>query len=159
MRRIKPCSGGASSARNRHCSSERRGNNAFNGPVAQWIRHRPTEPGIAGSSPAGVISQAWQTSVSRKPTPNVVRNQPGIRQVPQPPTPRTAEDSAPQKLAKPKVQMCARQRLTNAGRTSGLKAFNVRAPCRPNLSPNQTLRKQPCTCVQRHVCWKHDVVS
>ena len=22
--------------------------------VAQWIRHRPTEPGIAGSSPAGV---------------------------------------------------------------------------------------------------------
>ena len=26
-----------------------------NGPVAQWIRHRPTEPGIAGSSPAGVM--------------------------------------------------------------------------------------------------------
>ena len=25
------------------------------GPVAQWIRHRPTEPGLAGSSPAGVI--------------------------------------------------------------------------------------------------------
>ena len=25
------------------------------GPVAQWIRHRPTEPGIAGSSAAGVI--------------------------------------------------------------------------------------------------------
>lgn len=25
------------------------------GPVAQWIRHRPTEPGIAGLSPAGVI--------------------------------------------------------------------------------------------------------
>jgi hypothetical protein len=25
------------------------------GPVAQWVRHRPTEPGIAGSSPAGVI--------------------------------------------------------------------------------------------------------
>ena len=24
------------------------------GRVAQWIRHRPTEPGIAGSSPAGV---------------------------------------------------------------------------------------------------------
>ena len=24
------------------------------GPVAQWIRHRPTELGIAGSSPAGV---------------------------------------------------------------------------------------------------------
>ena len=24
------------------------------GLVAQWIRHRPTEPGIAGSSPAGV---------------------------------------------------------------------------------------------------------
>ena len=29
--------------------------NHDNGPVAQWIRHRPTEPGIAGSSPAGVI--------------------------------------------------------------------------------------------------------
>ena len=27
---------------------------SVNGPVAQWIRHRPTEPGIAGSSPAGV---------------------------------------------------------------------------------------------------------
>ena len=27
----------------------------LSGPVAQWIRHRPTEPGIAGSSPAGVI--------------------------------------------------------------------------------------------------------
>ena len=26
------------------------------GPVAQWIRHRPTEPGIASSSPAGVTS-------------------------------------------------------------------------------------------------------
>ena len=25
------------------------------GPVAQWIRHRPTELGIAGSNPAGVI--------------------------------------------------------------------------------------------------------
>ena len=25
------------------------------GPVAQWIRHWPTEPGIAGSSPAGVM--------------------------------------------------------------------------------------------------------
>ena len=29
--------------------------NHASGPVAQWIRHRPTEPGIAGSSPAGVI--------------------------------------------------------------------------------------------------------
>ena len=29
--------------------------NHFIGPVDQWIRHRPTEPGIAGSSPAGVI--------------------------------------------------------------------------------------------------------
>ena len=27
------------------------------GPVAQWIRHRPTEPGNAGSSPAGVTFQ------------------------------------------------------------------------------------------------------
>ena len=25
--------------------------------MAQWIRHRPAEPGIAGSSPAGVIFQ------------------------------------------------------------------------------------------------------
>ena len=25
------------------------------GPVAQWIRRRPTEPETAGSSPAGVI--------------------------------------------------------------------------------------------------------
>ena len=25
------------------------------GPAAQWIRHRPTEPGIAGLSPAGAI--------------------------------------------------------------------------------------------------------
>ena len=24
------------------------------GPVAKWIRHRPTEPGIVGSSPTGV---------------------------------------------------------------------------------------------------------
>ena len=29
------------------------------GPVAQWIRHRPTEPGIAGSSPAGVIVECY----------------------------------------------------------------------------------------------------
>ena len=28
---------------------------SIRGPVAQWIRHRPTEPGIAGSSPAGVM--------------------------------------------------------------------------------------------------------
>ena len=25
------------------------------GPVAQWIRHRPTEPGIVGSSPTRII--------------------------------------------------------------------------------------------------------
>ena len=31
------------------------------GPVAQWIRHRPTELGIVGSSPTGVIAK----SVSR----------------------------------------------------------------------------------------------
>ena len=36
---------------------KRRGTDS--GPVAQWIRHRPTEPGIAGSSPAGVILPAW----------------------------------------------------------------------------------------------------
>ena len=31
------------------------------GPVAQWIRHRPTEPGIAGSNPAGVIVHSGGT--------------------------------------------------------------------------------------------------
>ena len=38
--------------------SRRLNNNLFrfaSGPVAQWIRHRPTEPEIAGSSPAGAI--------------------------------------------------------------------------------------------------------
>ena len=29
--------------------------NASSGPVAQWIRHRPREPGIVGSSPSGVM--------------------------------------------------------------------------------------------------------
>ena len=41
------------------------------GPVAQWIRHRPTEPGIAGSSPAGVIifeSQPCHLHVSSRQT-------------------------------------------------------------------------------------------
>ena len=28
------------------------------GPVAQWIRHRPTEPGIAGSSLPGSVSKS-----------------------------------------------------------------------------------------------------
>ena len=39
------------------CAGTWKGLNYFvlTGPVAQWIRHRPTEPGIAGSSPAGVI--------------------------------------------------------------------------------------------------------
>ena len=40
------------------------------GPVAQWIRHRPTEPGIAGSSPAGVIAllghSNFQTGAARQ---------------------------------------------------------------------------------------------
>ena len=31
------------------------GSQRAQGPVAQWIRHRPTEPGVAGPSPAGVI--------------------------------------------------------------------------------------------------------
>ena len=31
----------------------------LDGPVAQWIRHRPTEQGIAGSSLAGVIAVWW----------------------------------------------------------------------------------------------------
>ena len=29
------------------------------GLMAQWIRHRPTESGITGSSPAGVIAFIW----------------------------------------------------------------------------------------------------
>ena len=37
------------------------------GPVAQWIRHRSTEPGIAGSSPAGVIGYGM---VPHKATPS-----------------------------------------------------------------------------------------
>jgi hypothetical protein len=37
----------------------------FQGPVAQWIRHRPTEPGIAGSSPAGFISP-WHVLILSK---------------------------------------------------------------------------------------------
>lgn len=36
-------------------SSKQHEGTIASGPVAQWIRHRPTEPGIAGSSPAGVI--------------------------------------------------------------------------------------------------------
>ena len=35
------------------------------GPVAQWIRHRPTEPGIAGSSPAGVIGHGVEALMDR----------------------------------------------------------------------------------------------
>ena len=34
------------------------------GPVAQWIRHRPTEPGIVGSSPTGVIVLCQSMPVS-----------------------------------------------------------------------------------------------
>ena len=33
------------------------------GLVAQWIRHRPTEPGIAGSSPAEVIFH-WADAIA-----------------------------------------------------------------------------------------------
>ena len=38
-------------------------------PVAQWIRHWPTEPGIAGSSPAGVICDQlkWSAAGSQAP--------------------------------------------------------------------------------------------
>ena len=38
------------------------------GPVAQWIRRRPTEPGIVGSSPTGVIvsTHFWWRMTSRK---------------------------------------------------------------------------------------------
>ena len=34
------------------------------GPVAQWIRHRPTEPGIVGSNPTGVIVLCQSMPVS-----------------------------------------------------------------------------------------------
>ena len=34
---------------------EDRCSNLPGGPVAQWIRHRPTEPGIVGSSPTRII--------------------------------------------------------------------------------------------------------
>ena len=30
------------------------------GPVARWLRRRPTEPVISGSSPAGVIVVWWR---------------------------------------------------------------------------------------------------
>ena len=40
------------------------------GPVAQWIRHRPTEPGIAGSSPAGVICASRCLPNPPRPTTN-----------------------------------------------------------------------------------------
>ena len=38
--------------------------NHSEGLVAQWIRHRPTEPGIAGSSPAKVIVYCMCMSVT-----------------------------------------------------------------------------------------------
>ena len=33
--------------------------------MAQWIRHRPTEPGIAGSSPAGVTVAHYSSRLPR----------------------------------------------------------------------------------------------
>ena len=42
-------------AQHAHCEAARRQQLQASGPVAQWIRHRPTEPGISGSTPAGVI--------------------------------------------------------------------------------------------------------
>ena len=36
------------------------------GPVAQWIRHWPTEPGIAASSPAGVMLRVAHIAVKKK---------------------------------------------------------------------------------------------
>ena len=35
------------------------------GPVAQWMRHRLTEPRIAGSSPAGVVSSFGERNAAR----------------------------------------------------------------------------------------------
>ncbi len=43
------------------------------GPVAQWIRHRPTEPGIAGSSPAGVIADMLTTCTPKPNAPTQLR--------------------------------------------------------------------------------------
>ena len=40
----------------RSCPLIRATKKTSSGLVAQWIRHRPTEPGIAGSSPAEVTS-------------------------------------------------------------------------------------------------------
>ena len=41
--------------------------------MAQWIRHRPTEPGIAGSSPAGVIMlECWHPCNARSPSHQVL---------------------------------------------------------------------------------------
>ena len=47
--------------RARRCDSTRvtAVRHACTGLVAQWIRHRPTEPGIAGSSPAEVSNHTW----------------------------------------------------------------------------------------------------
>ena len=41
------------------CGQRESGAGPTEGLVAQWIRHRPTEPGIAGSSPAEVIG-VWE---------------------------------------------------------------------------------------------------
>ena len=35
------------------------------GPVAQWIRYRPTEPGIVGSSPTGVNNGSWMGELKK----------------------------------------------------------------------------------------------
>jgi hypothetical protein len=44
------------------------------GPVAQWMKHRSTETGIAGSSPAGVILLA--ATVGRHAAPSRVHQSP-----------------------------------------------------------------------------------
>ena len=59
------------------------------GPVAQWIRHRPTEPGIAGSSPAGVIC------TTRRPAGVICTTRRLRNRSPQGPTKRHRGDSNP----------------------------------------------------------------
>ena len=39
------------------------------GPVAQWIRHRPTEPGIVGSSPTRIILVFQSVTVEKRHVP------------------------------------------------------------------------------------------
>ena len=54
--------------------TRRLGSSPTSGPVAQWIRHRPTELGIAGSSPAGVM-YCPSTHIDADIVPNTLRRE------------------------------------------------------------------------------------